>query len=131
MSFKEWFEGWFGATLPESLYFEENGKKVFAKRFEGKEEKAEKEGLIAAKVSNGNYKPTTNFLQLYGNLTLRNVVLLDEEQAERFMRGESIEVGLEGRGYVAVCFKNACLGCGFLRDGMVENQVPKVRRVKA
>lgn len=80
-------------------------------------------------------KPSTDFLQAFGDLVERNLVLLDDDQARRYVAGEDLDRGeveeVEARtGWVLVRDEQGRnLGCGLLREEMVENVVPKGRRL--
>jgi NOL1/NOP2/fmu family ribosome biogenesis protein len=77
-------------------------------------------GLALGKL-HGEFKPASVFLRVFP--ASKKVVELARAEAEEFMRGKDHRV--EGRGYRVV--KTGCLvlGCGFARDGVLENKVPK------
>ncbi|RME79128.1 MAG: hypothetical protein D6769_03295 [Methanobacteriota archaeon] len=126
MNFRSYLLERFGISLPYFLELEEGSKKVIA--YSGKKE-GEKYGLIAAKKSDIGYKPTSNFLQLYGGLAIRNVISLTKKEALAYARGEDIRIGGNKRGFVVVMQGSSCLGCGLVKDGQLINQIPKVRRI--
>ena len=77
-------------------------------------------------------KPSTNFIQLFGHLAKKNFVELSKDDAVRFMKGEdlALEKTDAENGYVVVRYENYSLGCGFLEDKNLRNQVPKAKRVE-
>lgn len=90
-------------------------------------------GLLVARLQ-ATVKPSTDFLQAFGDQVRRNVVDVAAEGARRYVAGEDLDRGgVEeqecSRGWVAVRFDGDVLGCGFLREDRIENVVPKGRRV--
>jgi len=76
-------------------------------------------------------KPTTNFLQLFGKHIKKNFIALDKDDAERFIRGEDLEVGEKrdlNPGYVMVKYKEHTLGCANFKEGNLKNMISKSRR---
>lgn len=72
-------------------------------------------------------KPTSVFLQRFAAGATRNVYDLDDEQAARFLRGESQPVTPvdEGRGYCVVRWGGRVLGCGQAADGRLRCALPR------
>ena len=92
--------------------------------------KLESVGMVALRIGK-ELKPTTNFIQLFGKYASKNVVeIKSEEDMKRFVNGKDIHLGIPGRGYVFVKYKEDVLGCGFLRDGVLLNLIPNDRRIK-
>ena len=94
-------------------------------------EREETRGILAGK-RNGAFKPTSDLLQCYGWMSTRNVVFLDKEDAGRFCAGKDIErINSQfcTRGYVAVSFKGAVLGCGFFDGEKLLNKIPLHKHV--
>ena len=85
---------------------------------------SESVGLALGKLQ-GEFKPSSVFLRVFP--ASKKVVELARAEAEEFMQGKDYRV--EGRGYRIV--KSGCLvlGCGFARDGVLENKVPKKERL--
>lgn len=79
-------------------------------------------------------KPTTDILQLFGRHARKNVVELSKEKLKELMKEGEAEI--EGKltekqgekGYVLISYKKQILGCGFLKDGILESKIPKARR---
>ncbi len=63
------------------------------------------------------------------NLVKRNVITLENNQMELWMRGENFPYTY-GDGYVLVKYGEDCVGCGKVKDNTMVNFVPKSRRVK-
>lgn len=90
-------------------------------------------GIVAGKFQRKGriIKPTTNFLQLFGNSAKKNIIDINEEEKEGFIRGLHIETHSEcDDGYVIVRWNKHILGCGMLRNGIIYNQIPYVRLIK-
>ncbi len=86
-------------------------------------------GLLIARVER-DIKPTTNLFQTLGYLVERNVVLLQKEQAIKFLKGEDLtlnetEVNESEKGYVLVRYGKSDLGCALLSGTLLRNMVPK------
>lgn len=94
-------------------------------------EREEARGIIAGR-RNGALKPTSDFLQCHGWMATRNVVFLEKEDAGAFVAGRDIErINSQfcSRGYVAVSYKGAVLGCGFFDGEKLLNRVPLHKQV--
>lgn len=93
--------------------------------------KVETAGMSFARISR-DVKPTTNMIQTFGRHATKNVLSLDKEEMEKFVRGLDL-FNVDGNcanGYVIVKYKGHCLGCGLLNEGSLKNQVPKQRRIQ-
>lgn len=91
-------------------------------------------GIVAGRIfdKGGKFKPTTNFLQIFGKFAAKSIVQLNEKEKEDFVRGLDIENKIaEGvdNGYVIVKFGDDVLGCGIFSQGSIKNQIPKARRL--
>lgn len=97
---------------------------------------AETAGLAILRP-NGVLKPTTDALQLFGKHAKKNTMGLSKEYAERFIRGEDLELSectkeeqsLEA-GYVIIKYNEHILGCANLKKGKLKNMLPKSRRIR-
>lgn len=89
-------------------------------------------GIRFLRVSRKGFKWTTAAMQIFGHLASKNVVVLDDEDAQRFIRGLDIVVGyIEGveKGQVIVKSEKDILGSAIYRNGRLKNQIPKGRRI--
>ena len=69
--------------------------------------------------------------QLIGKYAKKNVIELDEERVQRWIRGFDLNVEEKvENGYVILKFKEDIIGCGKYKDGKLLNIVRKGRRVK-
>lgn len=89
-------------------------------------------GLCVARLQ-ARVKPTTDFLQAFGDHVSRSVVDVDRDQARAFVAGEDVpRSDLDAdvsRGWVAVRYGGHVMGCGFWNEEVLESVVPKGRRV--
>ncbi len=89
-------------------------------------------GIRFLRVSKKGFKWTTAAMQIFGHLASKNIVQLDEEKAQKFIRGLDLEVGhLENveEGQVIVKVRDDILGSAIYRNGRLKNQIPKGRRI--
>ena len=87
-------------------------------------------GLQIASV-NGAIKPSTNFLQLFGNHATKSIVHLNKEQTRVYLKGEDLE--LSGKinateGYVLLKYLDFPVACGLLKGNRIKNVLAKPRR---
>lgn len=63
----------------------------------------------------------------------KNVVILDEENAKKFMRGSDVkpqkEINCEYHNFAIVKFGEDILGSSLLTEEGIKNQLPKSRRI--
>jgi len=76
-------------------------------------------------------KPTTNFLQLFGNQIYKNVIELNKKQTTDYCNGLNLEPETDVKpGFVIVKYKKNTLGCGHWNGNLLKNQIPKSRFCK-
>lgn len=111
-------------------------------------------GIPASRMKGKFPKPSTAFIQLFGNLATKNTLSVSEGDALAYLRGEdftlppnagtsldkagstapkgqepaTVNIGLE-TGYVILKYKGAILGIGFYKEGKIGNMLPKGRRI--
>lgn len=70
---------------------------------------------------------------LVGKRAVKNIAILDDKEALRFMQGYDAKtyelLNCEINNFVLVKNNNDVIGVGILRDGYIENLVPKARRI--
>jgi NOL1/NOP2/fmu family ribosome biogenesis protein len=66
--------------------------------------------------------------QAIGKIAKKNILELDDIQAERWMKGEDFEVDTDINGFVLIKNNNDFLGCGKVAGKKLYNYVPKERR---
>ncbi|MBN1170257.1 hypothetical protein JXA56_04485 [Candidatus Micrarchaeota archaeon] len=85
-------------------------------------------GLLIARAEK-QVKPTSNFLQLFGHLATKNILELSKPDAKRYIEGYDLRIEANADpGYVIVSYSGNFLGCAFLKDGLMTNNLPKAKR---
>ena len=110
-----------------SFQLEERGKGrfyAFTCDFEGSHHR----GIYFGTLERGGFRLSIDGAALAGRLATRNVVEVDDREAERWMRGEDIE-GRGIRGYVLIKWRGFFIGCGRGDGEKIRNFVAKNRRI--
>ncbi len=68
--------------------------------------------------------------QLIGNFATKNIVELSDNEIEKWIHGEGIEISSDLNGFVIIRHKNDYYGCGKMKNNRLLNYVPKDRRIK-
>ncbi len=91
-----------------------------------------RKGIRLVRIFKKSYKFTTSGMQIFGKYATKNVVNIEKEHLEKFLRGENIRIGeVSGveEGQVIVKFNDDVLGSAIYRNGVLKNQLPKGRRI--
>ena len=76
-------------------------------------------------------KPTTNFIQLFGNKINKNIIKLKKEDTEKFCKGKDLKINTKvDPGFVAIKYEKISLGCGHWNGNILKNQIPKSKFCK-
>jgi NOL1/NOP2/fmu family ribosome biogenesis protein len=91
-------------------------------------------GIYFGKLKrNGKIKLSIEGAIIVGRNARRNIVVVSEEEAKKFMQGYNVKakemIDAELHNFVLVKCKDDFIGVGILREGYVENLVPKARRL--
>jgi NOL1/NOP2/fmu family ribosome biogenesis protein len=86
-------------------------------------------GLYFGELYNGELRLSVDASQLIGKTAGKNVLEIDDEQAERWMKGEDFEIDSDLQGFVIVKNNSDILGCGKIAGKKLYNYVPKERRI--
>ena len=83
----------------------------------------------------GEYNPRVIRLsmdgaQLLGPMATKNIIELDDNQAQTWLQGKPMNYKAKYKGYVIIVNQGDILGCGRLSEGVLYSYVPKVRRLK-
>ena len=73
-------------------------------------------------------KPTTNFIQLFGHLIIKNAISIDAKEVVEFCSGKDLCLKKADRidpGFVAVKNRERSIGCGHWNGKLLRNQMPK------
>jgi len=87
-------------------------------------------GIYFAKVFDDGIRLSVDGVQIMKDQISRNIVELDEEQAEIWMQGSELLLKTGKKGYVVMKYKNDFLGCGKASAEKITNFIPKNRRLK-
>ncbi len=136
MGFKEYIMRRFGISLPEWIEIKEGSRiRLYTKSvstLDRKNAEVYNKGINAGRLNKGYYKPSTDFLQMFGFMATRNIVVLNEEEGKKFISGKTIKIDNKTnaeRGYVVVFYMGKAVGCGLLKEDILESNVPKWRRM--
>jgi len=118
---------------PYELYAGPNGRILLGPKTDFDPALVDTAGILIARIQR-TVKPSTHLFQMFGHHVTANIVRLDRENVPRYCRGEHFalspeEIGDSTRGFVMVAFGDLTLGCGLLKDGQLENQLPKQYRL--
>ena len=91
-------------------------------------------GIYFGKLKrNRKIKLSIEGAMIVGRKARRNIVVVSEEEAKKFMRGYDVKakemIDAELHNFVLVKWKDDFIGVGILREEYVENLVPKARRL--
>lgn len=127
-----WVGEWFGAEISELLIFPSGKDKLRAcsPELEGIGGREVIRGIYIAKKAPYGFIISIEGSFLIGRNAKRHIVELSEEEFEKWMRGEDIEIGLPERGVYLVKFGQAFAGSGYYNGRVLRNLVPKVRTVE-
>lgn len=90
----------------------------------------ERLGVYFAKVINGEIRLSIEGTQILKDQIKKNIFELDEEQAEKWMQGQELNVHMGQKGFFVMKYKNDFLGCGKASEEKIGNFIPKMRRLK-
>lgn len=136
-SILEWWDDRFGispATFEPYTFWERGAGKLWIVHGDAPDPVAiEALGMTVLRTGGHDWKPTTSAVMRFGHLATENVIVLDRNNAARFVRGEPQSVDWTGdRGYVIVATalldERVVLGVGQHLDGELRSNVPKGRQ---
>ena len=87
-------------------------------------------GLYFGEIKKGILRLSIDATNLIGNDLGKNILILDDEAIFYWLKGDDIPVKTDLKGYVVVKNKQDYLGCGYMKDDVLLNYVPKERRLK-
>ncbi len=90
-------------------------------------------GMTFLRTRQEHWKPTTDAVQRFGREATRNVIVLDDDEAVRFLRGDDQELEWDGDwGYLIAAHEIAGdvepIGVGLYLYGELRSQMPKGRQ---
>ena len=106
-----------GNLSKEELYYLDNEIRI------------ENIGLYFAKYEDVGIRLTIDGVQLLKNQITKNILELDDTQANQWLKGNDLDINTE-RGWKILKHKNEFLGCGKSTGERITNFMPKERRIK-
>ena len=86
-------------------------------------------GLYFGELSRNELRLSIEGSQIIGPLAKNNVLELDYDQTQKWMKGEDFDIDTKLLGFVITKNKDDFLGCGRIVNNKLLNYVPKERRV--
>ena len=87
---------------------------------------------FAQSLTKGGFRLSTHAIQLFGRHAVKNVVEVNEEEREAFIRGMDLKNRWGSlKGQVIVRYRGIPLGSAVVVGDVLKNQVPAARRIKA
>ncbi|MEK6859479.1 MAG: hypothetical protein AABX54_01560 [Nanoarchaeota archaeon] len=86
-------------------------------------------GLYFAKQENEGIRPTLDGVQLFKNQITKNILELNDKQAEEWLKGNDLDIQTD-RGWKILKHKQEFIGCGKSTGERITNFMPKERRIK-
>ena len=88
-------------------------------------------GIYFAKEINGEFKPSIEGAQIIKEQIKKNIFEVNEEQAEKWMMGQELNIKTGKTGFMIMKYGEDVLGCGKASEEKISNFIPKTRRLKA
>lgn len=91
----------------------------------------ERAGFYFARIIHDEIRLSIEGTQILKNQIRKNIFELDDEQVEKWMRGEELNIKTGKRGFLIMRYKEDFLGCGKASEEKIGNFIPKIRRLKS
>ncbi len=88
-------------------------------------------GLYFGKIEHSSIRLTIEGSQLIGPYSSKNILNINNQQLESFLKGNNLEINSDLNDYVLIKCKNDFIGCGKLKNNLLLNFLPKERRLKS
>ncbi len=86
-------------------------------------------GLYLGELYHEELRLSVDGAQIVGKNAKKNIIELNDEDSERWMKGEDFDVDSDLSGFVIVKNGSDIMGCGKIANKRLYNYVPKERRV--
>ena len=86
-------------------------------------------GLYFGEIYQEKLRLSIEGAQIIGKTATKNILEVDDGQADSWMRGEDFDIDSDLEGFVIVKHKDDFLGCGKIAGKKLYNYVPKERRL--
>ncbi len=97
-----------------------------------KQVKIDNVGMYFAEQMSGNeLRLGVEGAQIIGKTATKGIIEVSDEQMENWLKG--MDVLIEDkmvRGYLILRHRNDVIGCGFVKEGKIQNYMPKNRRLR-
>jgi NOL1/NOP2/fmu family ribosome biogenesis protein len=128
-----------GCKFDKSLVFIKSGKeKIYVvnrdiEKVDLNSIKLDRVGLYVCTINDFGLRLTIEGSQILGINATKNIVELDDDQLNSWLRGEDIDIICSGDTdkFFIVCHKGDFCGSGKFKNGILSNFVPKERRTGA
>ena len=87
-------------------------------------------GIYLLKEEGNDMRLSHDGANLLQEQITKNIVILNDEQAMNWLRGNNLETSSDLSGPVILKYKDLVIGCGKAGQGRITNFVPKERRIK-
>ncbi|MFH1710849.1 MAG: hypothetical protein ABH840_00895 [Nanoarchaeota archaeon] len=87
-------------------------------------------GIYLLKEEGNDIRLSHDGASLLQNQITKNILTLNKEQANEWLRGNNLQITSDLSGPVILKYKDLVIGCGKAGQGRITNFVPKERRIK-
>ncbi len=87
-------------------------------------------GLYFAKINTNGIRLSIEGSQLVGDFAKRNILDVNKEETNLWVRGHDLTTDKELNGYIIIKYNNSYFGSGLYKDGKIKNMIPKDRIIK-
>ena len=88
-------------------------------------------GLYFCELNPGGVRLSIEGSQMIGKHATKNILVVDDETAVKWLRGEDLVHAESSEGFILVKNNSDFLGCTKFRDGKLLNFTPKARRIQS
>ena len=116
------------------FYSASNGRIFIGPKDQVVTQSVETIGVLIARIQK-SVKPSSDLFQMFGKHITRSVIDINSEQLIGYCQGadiDTVDLCTENiiPGFVMVRYNDIPIGCGLLRESVLENQIPKECRIR-
>jgi NOL1/NOP2/fmu family ribosome biogenesis protein len=86
-------------------------------------------GLYFGEIYEGKVRLSIEGAQIIGKTAASNILVVDDTQANIWMKGEDFDIDSDLEGFVIIKNREDVLGCGKIAGKKLDNYMPKERRL--
>ncbi len=86
-------------------------------------------GLYFGQITNNSIRLSVEGSQLIGKKSSKNVLELNKEQIEEWLKGNNLKIDTNLKNFVLIKYKDDFFGTGQVKDNILINYLPKERRL--